>query len=190
MKALIIFSGALTGLMMILVGTLTPTAMFVPSINSSPEILSLKTSWQIPSLLLCAMVCGPESAFAASIAYLTIGLFYLPIFNGGGSIGYLLTPDFGFLVGFLPAALITGKLAAKTKKNNLIGLTLSAIYGLAIIHSTGILNLMIGSISSRWPEDFSELFLSYSLSPIFSQVLVCPAIAILAIILNKFLRSK
>ena len=34
--------------------------------------------------------------------YLLVGLFLLPIFHQGGSLGYLLTPNFGYLLGIYP----------------------------------------------------------------------------------------
>ena len=185
MRALSTFSGAIFGLILILIGALIPSLLFLPNLSLSPYLLPLKSTWQLPSLLLCAIICGPKSALIASVAYLTIGIFYLPIFDGGGSIGYLLTPEFGYLAGFIPASLITGIIASRTKKNNLIGLTISAAAGVALIQLIGIINLVIGSITSRWSDNLSDLLISYTLTPLFSQLIVCPAIALLSITIKK-----
>tara|TARA_Y100001968_G_C19439738_1_gene761830 strand:+ start:1264 stop:1836 length:573 start_codon:yes stop_codon:yes gene_type:complete len=189
-RALSILSGALIGLMMILIGAFIPSLIILPTFNIFPDLLALKTTWQLPSLLLCAMLCGPRSALIAAIAYLTIGIFFIPIFNGGGSIGYLLTPEFGFLAGFIPASIITGTVALQTKRNSLIGFTKAASYGVALMQLTGIINIVIGTITSRWSENLSDLLISYSLAPFFSQLLICPAIALISISLNKFLFLK
>ncbi len=175
---------------MILVGALIPSLILLPNLSLSPDLITLKSTWQIPSLLLCALFCGPKSALIASIGFLTIGLFYLPIFQGGGSIGYLLTPEFGYLAGFIPASVITGTIAKNTKKNNLIGTTLAAMAGVAIIQITGIINLVIGEMTLRWSADLSELLFSYSFSPLLSQLLICPAIAILTILLNRIFLTR
>ncbi|MFN9914874.1 MAG: biotin transporter BioY, partial [Pirellulaceae bacterium] len=47
--------------------------------------------------------CGPRSALLAAVGYLSLGLFQLPVFHGGGGSSYLLDPGFGYLAGFLPA---------------------------------------------------------------------------------------
>ena len=85
---------------MILLGGMVSTAIIAPSINIPTQIISLPISLQIPGLLLCSLVFGPTSGSISVIAYLTLGLFFLPIFHGGGSIGYTLTPEFGYLTGF------------------------------------------------------------------------------------------
>tara|TARA_Y100001968_G_C19379967_1_gene729753 strand:- start:665 stop:1237 length:573 start_codon:yes stop_codon:yes gene_type:complete len=189
-RALSLLSGALVGLMMILVGTLIPSLILIPNFNLFPFLLPINTTWQLPSVLLCAILCGKKSAMIASVAYITIGIFYIPIFSGGGSIGYLLTPEFGYIAGFVPASLITGAIASKTKRNSLIGLTLASCAGVAIIQLTGIINLIIGLTSSRWSENFSDLLISHSFLPVFSQLMICPAIALISIVINKVIPEK
>ena len=51
-RALAIWSGALAGLMMILVGGLIPSALILPDLDFSPKVFSLPSTWQVPSLLL------------------------------------------------------------------------------------------------------------------------------------------
>ena len=96
-----------------------PSAIIFPNQNLSLGILEIASTWQVPGLLLCGLVFGPRSGIIASLAYLTIGLFYLPVFHGGGSIGYMATPDFGYLVGFIPAVWITGRLVQIKKRNTI-----------------------------------------------------------------------
>ena len=54
-RALVIWSGALAGLMMILVGGLFPSALIIPGLNLSPRLFSLSSTWQVPSLLIAAL---------------------------------------------------------------------------------------------------------------------------------------
>jgi len=176
--------------MLIIVGSMIPSAILFPQSSFVPHVVSLNSSWQIPAVLLSSMICGPQTGFIASFAYLTIGLFYLPVFHGGGSIGYILTPEFGYLLGFIPASLVTGKLARKFPKNQLIGLTVTAITGILIIHIIGILNLFIGNIIYRWQANLLELFIAYSLAPIPAQLILCPSISIISIALKRILLIK
>ncbi len=187
MRSITTLSGALAGLMMILVGGMIPAALIIPRSDLQNNILSLPSSWQVPSVLICALICGAKSGLIAVIAYITIGLVYLPIFHGGGSIGYLVTPDFGYIAGFIPAAFITGHLARRVVKNDLLQLTLCAITGLILLHFCGILNLIIGTILNRWPESFLELIIAYTLSPLPSQVILCPGIGLIAIAMRRIL---
>ena len=189
-RALATFSGAIAGLLMILVGSMLPSALLVPIIATPPKVLIISSNWQIPALLLCALVSGPRAGVIASVAYITIGLFYLPIFHGGGGISYLTQPGFGYLVGFVPAAWISGQLSKQARMNNFLFLTVSALAGLIILHIFGITRLSIGSLFNLWQEKFSELFFSYSLSPLTSQLSLCPAIGVIAFSMRRILLVK
>ncbi len=190
MRALSIWSGALTGVMMIILGAMIPSAILLPKFHLPLNILTLNSSWQIPGLLLCALVSGPRSAVIAAVAYLTIGIFFLPVFQGGGSIGYLLTPEFGYLMGFVPAAWISGQLAEKEKVSNIVSLFLAAIYGVIVIQIIGTLNLIIGTTLTNWQEPFGDLIFKYTFVPLTAQILICPSIALVALIMRKLLLIK
>lgn len=176
--------------MAIIIGGMIPSAILLPKFDLITNIFTLNSSWQIPGLLLCSLICGPKTGIITAIAYLTIGLFYLPIFQGGGSIGYLLTPDFGYLAGFIPAALVSGSLNQRVKKDPLIFTTISAVSGLIAIHVSGILNLFIGTILSRWQFNLFDLFISYTVAPFPSQFILCPCIAIISIAIKRILFIK
>ncbi|MEB3159505.1 MAG: biotin transporter BioY [Synechococcus sp.] len=185
MRALATWSGAFAGLMLILVGSLIPAALVLPSVPV--QVLPLPSTWQVPALLLCAMVCGPRSGVIASVAYLTIGLVDLPVFHDGGGLGYLLNPGFGYLAGFLPAAWLCGRLSQQDGMNDLGRLTLSAIAGLVMIQVCGLLNLLIGAAVGRWSDPLAQLLFSYSLGPLPSQLALCVAAGCLALPLRRLL---
>jgi len=71
-QALATWSGAVAGLMLILVGSLMPAAVVLPVLP--PQVLPLPSTWQVPALLLTALICGPRAGVMAAMAYLTIGL--------------------------------------------------------------------------------------------------------------------
>ena len=178
---------ALAGLMMIICGGLIPSAIIIPKLGFSLSIISLPSTWQVSGLLLCALVCGPRPAVIAAFAYITIGLFYLPIFHGGGSVGYIFTPAFGYLIGFIPAAWVSGYLSKKAKKKDFIRLTLFSFIGLVILQSIGIINLVIGSLMGIWQENFLELLFIYTVAPLPSQLSLCTAVGILAILMRRII---
>ena len=49
--------------------------------------------------------------------YIIMGLFLAPVFHQGGSIGYLLTPNFGYLLGYYPLIKIIDNLNTRNKLN-------------------------------------------------------------------------
>ena len=69
----------------------------------------------------------------AGVAYISLGLFELPVFHAGGGLTYLLDPGFGYLAGFLPAAWVTGRLARQPGMDHLLNLTGAAIVGLGVL---------------------------------------------------------
>lgn len=188
MRAIAIWTGALAGLMLILAGGLVSAALPLPGGNGSLQLVTLPMTLQVPALLLTALVCGPRSAMLAAVAYLSIGLFQLPVFQGGGGPGYLLEPGFGYLVGFVPAAWLSGRLARQGGMDDLLSLFGVSLLGLAVLQVCGLLNLMLGALSGRWSAGLLQLTVSYSLAPLPAQVLLCCAVAVAALALRRGLR--
>ena len=108
---------------------------FINQSSNSPEIL---ISWQIPTIILLTLIFSRKVIFSAFTFYIILGLFIFPIFHHGGSIGYLLTPNFGYLLGSYPLIMIIDKLNSNNKLNvrNYLKYSLLAIISL---HLTGIL---------------------------------------------------
>ena len=187
-RALVIWSGALAGLMMILVGGLLPSALIIPGQDLlSTRLFSLPSTWQVPSLLLAALVCGPRAGVIASVAYITVGLLYLPIFHSGGSFSYMTTPGFGYLIGFVPTAWISGRLAYRRNMNNLISLTLCSVIGLILLQIWGVIYIIIGSLAGDWALNLPDLVYSYSIAPLPAQLLLCPGVGIASLTLRQLL---
>ena len=184
MRALAIWSAALVGMLTILIGSLIPAAVLLPP---PMGLIDLPASWQVPALLLCAMVSGPRAGVIAAVAYLTLGLGDLQVFQGGGGLNYVQQPGFGYLAGFIPAAWLTGRLAHQEGMGDVIKLTASGIAGLVVLQGCGLLNLVLGGLVSRWDAPLLELIVQYSLGPLPGQLLLCIATAVLAVVLRRIL---
>ena len=184
-RALATWSGAFAGLMLILVGSLIPAALIWPSMPV--QVLPLPSTWQVPALLICALVCGPRAGVIAAMAYLTIGLVDLPVFHDGGGLGYLLNPGFGYLAGFVPAAWLCGRLAQQEGMNEIARLFLAASAGLVMLQVCGLLNLLLGGLLGRWSEPLPQLVFSYGIGPFPSQLALCAAAALLALPMRRLL---
>ena len=181
---------ALTGIMLIIICAMIPSAIILPHNGLSLSVVQLQSSWQIQGLLLISILCGPHIGTISALSYLIIGLFYLPVFHGGGSVGYILTPEFGYLLGFIPAAWTCGLLAQKSIKSNLIYYSLYTILSLSIIHISGIIYLIIGKLFGSWENNFFDLVLSNTLIPFPSQLLLCLSTSLLSLLLKLLLIKK
>lgn len=92
---------------------------------------------QVFFTLTAGILLGPYYGMLSQIIYVLLGLAGLPIFTEGGGLMYVAKPGFGFLLGLIPAAFVTGLL---TKK---LGCTfgkliLSCLCGLAVLYLVGL----------------------------------------------------
>lgn len=77
-------------------------------------------------VLLAGILLGSKLGGLAVALYVVIGLIGLPIFAGGGGLAYLVRPSFGYLLGFIAGAYITGLVLEQ------VNLTASKKYLLAV----------------------------------------------------------
>ena len=181
---------ALTGVMLIIICAMIPSSIIFPQKDLSLVNIPLHSNWQIQGLLLTSLLCGPEIGTISAISYLIIGLFFLPVFHGGGSIGYILTHEFGYLLGFIPAAWTCGFLSKKTSKANLINYSFYTTISLCIVHIIGIIYLIFGKIFGNWFNSLSDLILINTFIPFPTQLLLCISISLLSLLLKSILRVK
>ena len=91
-----------TALMSAVLCIIAPFAIPVPL---SPVPLSLATF----AVYLAAVLLGTKKGVLCVFVYLLLGLVGLPVFSGfSGGIGVLLGPTGGYLMGYLPCALLVG----------------------------------------------------------------------------------
>ena len=106
-------------------------------IDKSNNSFEMPITWQIPTIILLTLIFHKKVVFRAFSIYLILGLFVAPVFHQGGSIGYLLTPNFGYLLGVYPLIKVIDKLNTKSKINvsNFLKYGFIAI---SAMHLTGI----------------------------------------------------
>ncbi len=86
---------------------------------------------------LAGLLLGSKYGGLSVFIYTALGLAGLPVFTGGGGITYVLQPTFGYIIGFIICAFITGKISEKLNPT-LKNYTFAAVIGLLILHVFGI----------------------------------------------------
>ena len=88
-------------------------------------------------VILSGLILGSKLGALSQITYVALGLIGLPVFAGGhGGLGSVITPTFGFLMAYIIAAYIIGKLTDKNK--SLPRIICSVILGSLIIYVIGV----------------------------------------------------
>jgi biotin transport system substrate-specific component len=110
-----------------------PLTFFYKSTNN----IELPITWQIPTIILLTLIFQKKVVFRAFTTYIILGLFIFPVFQQGSSIGYLLTPNFGYLLGTYPLIKIIDNLNTRNKIN--VGNFLkNGFLAIGAMHLTGI----------------------------------------------------
>lgn len=105
----------------------------------------------VPVTLQGLAVAGLAAAFgwrigvATLLTYIAEGLLGLPVFANGGGIGYLMSPSFGFILGWVPMAFIIGYAADKGASRNPLALFAAALVGDAVSFAFGFAWLLLVS---------------------------------------------
>jgi len=126
-------------LQLIIISTFIPVFITVPFSKQFIQAYEIPISWQLPTIILITLFFKSEIAIKAFTLYILIGLFYLPVFHNGGSLGYLLSSNFGYLLGIYPLIKVIDKLKVKNHKIHLYDILRYGILGICIMHITGII---------------------------------------------------
>ena len=174
---------AFIGLLLTIGGTFLDAYITTSPLNwndSGLQTFFLGITYQIGAVLLTGCLGGKNAGAISQIAYLLLGLTWLPVFAQGGGFDYIKQPYFGYVLGFIPGAWVCGLLAFKTQPK-LESLALSCFFGLSAVHLTGLSYLIINyvfKINSQLP--LLQLATQYSLYPLPGQLLIVCAVTVLA----------
>ena len=84
------------------------------------------------------IILGSRLGALSQILYLVMGLIGLPVFAYGGGISYIYNPTFGYVIGFVGAAFVIGKITEKQRTLNFQKALISVLSGLIIINLIGV----------------------------------------------------
>ncbi len=127
----------LVTLQSLVITTMLPVYIPLQFINKSVNSFEIPITWQIPTIILLTLLFHKEIVLRAFSIYIFLGLFIAPVFHQGGSIGYLLTPNFGYLLGVYPLIKIIDHL--NTRNNINVGnFLMKGFIAICAMHLTGI----------------------------------------------------
>ena len=132
---------------------------------------------QIPVIMFICSILGKRMALTSVLLYLIIGLFFVPVFALGGGIRYFGEYGFGYILAYIPALLIAGKLLDKYSFLDMIKATLAGVF---TIHICGILYMIIIALIKQaggmfiwgWITAQSGLKIVYDLIASFVLILI------------------
>ena len=127
----------LVSLQSLVITSMIPVYIPLTFIYKSSNNFEFPITWQIPTVILLTLIFHKKVVFRAFSIYIILGLFIFPVFNQGGSIGYLLTPNFGYLLGYYPLIKIIDNLnnRNKLKASNFLK---NGFIAIVAMHLTGI----------------------------------------------------
>ncbi|MFR5262655.1 MAG: biotin transporter BioY [Christensenellales bacterium] len=112
------------------------------------------------TMLACFLLPKKYSSLSA-VLYLILGLIGVPIFTSGGGLGYVLTPGFGYLIGFVVANYVAGGLfnsyCSKKMPLKMVDFFRFGIVNISIVYICGLFywyllaNIFMSNSIGLWP---------------------------------------
>ena len=153
-------------------GALTAIGAFIV-IPLQPVPITLQTLFTS----LAGVLLGGYGGALSQIVYVLLGIIGLPVFAGGkAGLGVLLGPTGGYLIGFIAAAFVIGKIIRVKRECGLAWIILALVAGNLVIYALGTLQLslvahislfkaavvgvvpfLIGDLLNFWPQPSSPI---------------------------------
>lgn len=165
-----------------LIVTLTLAALFctlicigsfirIPMPNLMP--ITLQTFF----VLLTGLVLPVKASTLATTTYMALGLIGLPIFSGGGGLGYVLMPNFGFIIGFVVVSVIMDIISEKLKKHTFWQYLAISLLGIAVIYIIGILYFAFITNVYNKGDNSAIWFIQTVFLPFLPKEIICSLLA-------------
>lgn len=138
---------------------------------------------QVPMVLLAGMLLGKKLGLISITAYIFIGLIGIPVFAGAGGLGSLVSPSFGFVLGFIPGVVITA-IGGNERTGRMITFTLLgmvAIFICGVFYFSLIMNTVIGT-----PMSLTEILMAAVVPFLIKDVIL----AVLTVMFAKKLTQR
>lgn len=157
-------------------------------IPAGADTMNFTLQWLF--VMLAAFLLGSRRAFLSVAVYLIIGLSGVPIFARGGGPAYLLRPTFGFLLGFLLAAPLIGRICEFQRSVCFRGWFAAATAGYLVYYGMGMLYFYaITAWVTAQPVGWKAIFLVYCLPTMMPDYILCVLAVTVGLRLHPALRE-
>ena len=173
----------------ILISTMIPINIPIPSIENIYRIVEFPINYQIPTIIFLTLIFSGEFIRNVYAIYIFIGLFLLPVFFDGGSLGYLMIPNSGYLFGIFPLISVVNILNNKSNLS-LIKYIKYSLAGLMIMHFTGISYLTFQLLIFNKPNLIPYNIGLFSLNKIPFQIISLIPVYLIINLINKLNLKK
>ncbi|CAG0936869.1 Biotin transporter BioY [Thermoflexales bacterium] len=110
---------------------------------------------QVMIVLLAGLTLGAKDGALSQILYVTTIAFGLPFDAKGIGAAAFAGATAGYLIGFIPAAFITGWLTEKGARGKRVWSFAASLIGVAVIYTIGTAWLTIGVLSNDWSKGWA-----------------------------------
>lgn len=132
--------------------------------------------------MLAGLLLGGRKGALSVGVYILLGLVGLPVFAEGGGFWYILKPSFGYLLGFMLAAYVTGKMVERKKKLLTRWVIAVNFMGLFIVYAAGMIYYyVICNYVIDTPIALGPLFLYCFVLAVPGDICLCVLAAILTV---------
>jgi biotin transport system substrate-specific component len=138
---------------------------------------------QLPMVILTGLLLGPKLAFISLITYTLLGLLGIPIFAGASGLGAFVSPTFGFIIGYIPAALIIGV----GKNKSIAKMVMWTMFGMSLVFICGTIYFyFIMEIVVKSPMSISEVLMAAVIPFLLKDIIL----AVLTVLFVKTLNQR
>jgi len=136
--------------LMALATVIAGTALLALAARINVPVQPVPVTLQSLAVAMLAAAFGWRIGLATVALYIAQGLAGLPVFANGGGPHYILSPTFGFIVGWLPMAYIIGRVADRGASGKVVPLFGAMVLGNAISFLFGYAWLLAMSGGASW----------------------------------------
>jgi biotin transport system substrate-specific component len=143
---------------------------------------------QLLFCIVAGMLLGPGLGALSQVLYIAIGLLGLPIFAGGGGLGYILKPSFGYLLGFAAGSFTCGLIVRQFKSLTFLKALLASMAGVIVVYAIGVPYLYIAfNAGTPGTLTFGKALATGAVVFLPGDVLKCVVAALIAVLVRPVL---
>ncbi len=133
------------------------TLLLAASAHVRIPFIPVPATLQSMTVALIAAAFGARLGVATILLYTIEGLSGLPVFTNGAGPAYVLSPTFGFILGWLPMAFIIGTAADRGLSHKIVPLALTMVAADAVSFVFGFAWLVMLSGGAAWIDQANVL---------------------------------